>query len=178
MGVDLVTEAEDWSVLPLEELAERALAGVTAELGLPGDVEISLLACSDDRIAVLNGEFRDKPKATNVLSWPAEDLAPDTPGEPPLPLPPPDFPGEPPFLGDIALAFETCAAEAEAGGKPLGSHVMHLLVHGILHLLGYDHVTDSDAVLMESTEVRILGQLGEPDPYGSESASPTGRYLE
>ena len=70
-----------------------------------------------------------------------------------------------PQLGDIALAWETCAAEAEEAGKPIADHVTHLIVHGFLHLLGYDHIREGDARLMETLEVRILASLGLSDPY-------------
>ena len=70
-----------------------------------------------------------------------------------------------PDLGDIALGFETCAREADEAGKPLEDHVSHLIVHGLLHLLGYDHQHDSDADLMEATEIAILAKLGVPNPY-------------
>jgi probable rRNA maturation factor len=80
-------------------------------------------------------------------------------------LPEPGEADDPESLGDIAIAWETCAREAEAQGKPMANHVTHLLVHGVLHLLGYDHVEDEDALLMEGLEVRILASLGVSDPY-------------
>jgi probable rRNA maturation factor len=72
---------------------------------------------------------------------------------------------DPVELGDIAIAYETCEREAAAQGKPMADHVTHLLVHGLLHCLGYDHVDDEDAAVMEATEVRILASLGLSDPY-------------
>jgi len=120
--------------------------------------EIAVLGCDDARIAALNGDFRAKPQATNVLSWPSADRAAGAPGgRPALPAP-----GE---LGDIAIAFETCTREAAAQGKPFAAHVSHLLVHATLHLLGYDHITAQDAALMEGLEVEILATLGVPNPY-------------
>jgi probable rRNA maturation factor len=80
-------------------------------------------------------------------------------------LPPPNPVGPPEELGDIALAWETCAREAAEADKPVEHHVAHLLVHGLLHLLGFDHETDPDAELMEELETRILARLGVPDPY-------------
>lgn len=162
--VDLVIEADAWTGLDLDDLAERAAVQTLRHLGLPEAAEISLLATNDARIAVLNADFRAKETATNVLSWPAEDLSADDPGGQPA-VPEADFPDAPVFLGDIAIAWETCGREAESGGKSLESHVLHLIVHGILHLLGYDHVRDDDAVLMERLEVEILAELGLPDPY-------------
>ena len=121
------------------------------------------MACNDARIAELNAEFRCKPTPTNVLSWPAEDLSSEIPGAAPN-RPTPDFTGEI-ALGDIAIAWDTCAREAKEQGKPMRDHVTHLIVHGVLHLLGYDHIRDEDATLMERLEVDILCKLGIDDPY-------------
>ncbi|TDK50598.1 rRNA maturation RNase YbeY [Antarcticimicrobium luteum] len=164
MTIDLTLEDPAWRALDLDSLANRAAWATLTHLGLDPEVcEIALLACDDDRIADLNAEFRDKPGPTNVLSWPAEDLAAETPGASPD-LPEPDFTGEI-ALGDIAIAYGTCAREAEAQGKSLADHACHLIVHGLLHLLGYDHIRDPDATLMEALEVEILGRLGLDDPY-------------
>ncbi len=162
MLTDTMIEDPRWDAVALDELAETAAAATLTHLGLnPADWEISILACDDARIAALNAEFRDKAGATNVLSWPSEDRAARTPGaEPQLPAP-----GLDPELGDIALAYDTCMAEALAAGKDPGDHVTHLLVHGVLHLLGFDHIRDEDATLMERIEAEILGKLGLPDPY-------------
>ena len=127
--------------------------------------EVSLLGCDDARIAQLNTEFREKASPTNVLSWPAEDLAADSAGQTPI-LPEPDFSGEI-ALGDIAISYDTCAREAAEAGKNMDDHVTHLIVHGLLHLLGYDHIRDLDATLMEGVEVEILGKLGIDDPYNA-----------
>ncbi|NDR59508.1 rRNA maturation RNase YbeY [Aliiruegeria sabulilitoris] len=162
--VDVVIEAEAWDVIGLRELAERAVRTSLRHLRLPAAAEVAVLATDDARITLLNADFRAKEAATNVLSWPSEDLSADTPGGQPL-LPEADFPGEPAFLGDIALAWETCSREAVAAGKPVEAHVCHLVVHGLLHLLGYDHISEEDAALMEGIEVEILGKLGLPDPY-------------
>jgi len=163
MSVDVIIEDDRWQEAGLEASAEAAAAAALAHLGLePEEWEVSLLACDDARIATLNAEFRGKPTPTNVLSWPSEERAPDAPGQrPDLPLPGPD-----PELGDIAIAYDTCLREAEDGGKPLADHVTHLIVHAVLHLLGYDHENDPDAALMEGLETEILGKMGLPDPYG------------
>jgi probable rRNA maturation factor len=138
---------------------------VLAELGLaPEGFQISLLGCDDARIAVLNADFRGKPQPTNVLSWPSEDRAAETPGGTPEP-PEPGSADDPESLGDIAIAFDTCAREAAEQAKPMADHVTHLIVHGVLHLLGYDHIDDADATVMESLEVRILASMGLSDPY-------------
>lgn len=163
--VDTLIEDSRWQAIGIEGIAEAVARAVMADQGLPdAGFEISLLACDDRRIAVLNEDFRGKPVPTNVLSWPAEERGSDREGaRPTAPRPGPG--GMPTELGDIAIAWETCAREAETQGKALRDHVTHLLVHGMLHLLGYDHVRDPDAELMEATEVRILAKLGLEDPY-------------
>ena len=157
--VDIVIEDDRWVAFGLEPLAERVLVAALADLGFSG-VSCVLMACDDARIAALNADFRGKPQPTNVLSWPSQERAAADEGA--LPAAPDLHEAE---LGDIAIAFDTCAAEARAAGKPMANHVSHLLVHGLLHLLGYDHIRDGDAALMEAVEVRILAQLGLDDPY-------------
>ncbi|MEQ9259678.1 MAG: rRNA maturation RNase YbeY [Roseovarius sp.] len=162
MLIDLIVEDARWEEAGLHVLAEDAATATLRHLGLdPGDWEISILACDDKRISALNSDFRGKPQATNVLSWPSEERGAEAPGAAPaLPDPGPD-----PELGDIAIAYETCAREAAEAGRPLAHHATHLVVHATLHLLGYDHIRDPDATLMERIEVEILGKLGLPDPY-------------
>ncbi|MEQ9694715.1 rRNA maturation RNase YbeY [Shimia sp. SDUM112013] len=165
MLTDTILEDARWQEVDLDTLAERAAVAALAHLGLdPQDFEIAVLACDDTRIADLNRDFRDKPAPTNVLSWPSDERGAALDGAVPDP-PVPGFAGMPEELGDIAIAFETCAREASAAGKPLADHVTHLMVHGVLHLLGYDHVRDKDATLMEGLETAILGKMGLPDPY-------------
>ena len=164
MQIDLTFEDSDWTVLDLQSLADAAAAQTLGHLNIDAsECDISLLACSDARIADLNRDFRNKPNPTNVLSWPAADLAAEHPGAMPI-QPEPDITGEL-SLGDIAIAFETCQREAAEAGKPMADHVTHLIVHGMLHLLGYDHILDLDATLMERLEGEILGNLGVDDPY-------------
>lgn len=162
---DTVIEDPRWQDADLPVLAETAARCALRHLGLPTDgYEIAVLACDDAQIAELNAEFRKKPTPTNVLSWPSFDLAADREGTVPLAPPAPDpVMGE--GLGDIALAYETCQREASNAGKDFDHHITHLIVHGVLHLLGYDHVRDGDATLMEGLETEILGKLGLPDPY-------------
>jgi probable rRNA maturation factor len=163
--VETVIEDARWDAFGLPALAERAGRATLAAFGLPSDgFSISLMGCDDARIAVLNADFRGKPLPTNVLSWPSEERGAEYVGEAPV-LPDPGEFDDPDSLGDIAIAWETCAREAEEQGKPMPDHVTHLLVHGVLHLLGYDHVEDEDAALMEGLEVRILASLGVSDPY-------------
>jgi probable rRNA maturation factor len=164
MAVDLVVEESGWTDGHLGALAQSACTAALAALGLdPDRYEISLLGCNDARIAALNAGFRGKPQATNVLSWPAHDIALPTGQMPELPVP--GSGGAAAELGDIAIAHETCAAEAAAMAKPFDDHVRHLLVHATLHLLGFDHINDADAALMQGLETRILETLGIPDPY-------------
>lgn len=163
--VDTLTEDARWDAFGLGPLADEAARQTLRGLGLPeSGYEISLLGCSDARIAELNADFRGKPQPTNVLSWPsAERGAVRDGGVPARPRPgPAEMPAE---LGDIAIAWETCEREASEQGKPFREHVTHLVVHGILHLLGYDHVRDGDAALMEAAETKILAGMGLPDPY-------------
>lgn len=153
---ECVIEDDRWQAADLEDLAARAIAATLNWHRIRGEVVV--MGCDDARIAALNADFRGKPQATNVLSWPSAEPAPRAPGA----IPP--LTGEE-ELGDIAIAYETCVSEAQAQAKPLHHHVQHLLVHATLHLLGYDHLNDPDAELMETTERRILDGLGIPDPY-------------
>jgi len=129
--------------------ALAALVG--APRRLPTDVALAIALAGDTAARVLNRDFRGKDKPTNVLSFPADARA--------------TAPGAPRFLGDIVLARQTVAREARAQHKRLADHLTHLVVHGTLHLLGYDHEIDAEAVRMERLEVRILTGLGIPDPY-------------
>lgn len=161
MTVETVTEDERWMRADLPALADAAVCAVLRKAAPRGtDWEVSVLGCSDNRIAMLNAEFRGKPSPTNVLSWPSEERAADRPGAKPRPPSPMDT-----ELGDIAIAYETCVREADTVGIPIVDHVTHLLVHGTLHLLGYDHETDEDAALMERLEVETLATLGVANPY-------------
>jgi probable rRNA maturation factor len=163
--VDLRIASGDWRSLPdAAGVADAAARAALAEAGLDAArVEISLLLTGDAEVAVLNGQFRGKPQPTNVLSWPAFPLAPPAPGQAP-PLPPLDAAAVVP-LGDIALAQPTIAREAAAQNLAFADHVTHLIVHGVLHLLGYDHGTEPDAELMEGIERHALARLGVADPY-------------
>lgn len=163
--VETVIEDARWEAFGLAALGERAARAALTGVGLPVEgFAVCLMGCDDARIAVLNADFRGKPQPTNVLSWPADDRGAEVSGETPEP-PEPGLPDDPEPLGDIAIAWDTCAREAEAQGKPMADHVTHLIVHGVLHLLGYDHIDDADAALMEGLEVQILASLGVSDPY-------------
>jgi len=164
-ALDILIEDDRWSAIPLAALAARVFGAMLDDLGLePGRFAVSILACGDTRIARLNAAFRGKPAPANVLSWPAEDRTAAVPGEMPR-LPRPHPSGPPLDLGDVALSHGAIAREAAAAGCPFARHLTHLLAHGALHLLGFDHIDDADAALMEGIETRVLVKLGAPDPY-------------
>jgi probable rRNA maturation factor len=159
--MQLDIDIEDWPAGEWEALAERAAqaAGEGEPLLANPRLAVSLLFTSDAEVHALNREWRERDKPTNVLSFPMleraelEALAPG---------------GSPVMLGDIALAHETCAREAVQKGVSLTDHAAHLIVHGLLHLAGHDHVeSDAEAEVMEALETRILAKLGIADPYGA-----------
>lgn len=162
MTLDTIYEDDRWQTLELDALAENSASLTLIHLGYqPDEFEACVLACDDARIQALNDDFRDKATPTNVLSWPSAERGAETPGAQPTPLMLPDDAE----LGDIAISYDTCAREAAAADKSMTDHVTHLIIHGLLHLLGYDHIRDEDATLMEGIEVQILGKLGIPNPY-------------
>ena len=163
--VETLIEDHRWHGLDLAPLAERAARAALAGAGIaPQGFTLCLMACDDARIAVLNAQFRGKAQATNVLSWPSGDRAAEIIGDPPPPPEPGDA-DDPLHLGDVALAFDTCQREAAEQEKSLSDHACHLIVHGTLHLLGYDHEDDADAALMERLEISALATLGVANPY-------------
>ena len=122
-----------------------------AQLSLPPEAELSVVLAGDETLQALNREWRDKDKPTNVLSFPSEEVEPgETPGI---------------LLGDIVISMETTAREAELENKHPDHHFTHLIIHGFLHLFGYDHETTTDAEIMESLETRILAELNIENPY-------------
>ena len=150
IAVDLVADAGDWSGLGAnaQAIVQRAADAVAAVPGMVGaDRDVTVALSSDAAVLALNAQFRGKAKATNVLSFPAGGGAAAD------------------FLGDVILAAETVAREATEQGTPFAHHVQHLVVHGILHLIGYDHETAEDAERMEALEIAILGGLGIENPY-------------
>ena len=154
MIVSIEVEDESWSALPdLEKLAQKSVAAALAGAGIASDgCAVALLFTDDAAIADINAEWRGKDKPTNVLSFPAPENMPVPEGE-----------SHP--LGDVALAHGVIAREAAEQGKTLRDHTVHLIVHGVLHLLGYDHETDDEAEEMERLETCILKGLGISDPY-------------
>ncbi|RUV72614.1 MAG: rRNA maturation RNase YbeY [Mesorhizobium sp.] len=152
VDIDIALEAGDWpEEAELTRLVHRAVAAAFAEIGVAGRSELSIVFSVDANIRSLNAGWRGKDKPTNVLSFPAFPL---TAGGP-----------LPPMLGDIVLAAETVAREAALEDKPVDNHIIHLVIHGLLHLLGYDHETDAEAEEMEAIERAALARLAIPDPY-------------
>jgi probable rRNA maturation factor len=153
--IDIALMREDAGWPPeaaLLALAQRIVCAACGDLKLAAaPCELSLVFANDAMIQSLNAQWRGKDQPTNVLSFPAFPLKPGA--------------NLPPLLGDIVLARETVAREALAEDKPFDNHVGHLLLHGFLHLLGYDHETEAEAFAMQTLETRILASLAIPDPY-------------
>ncbi|GHE54335.1 endoribonuclease YbeY [Camelimonas fluminis] len=156
--IDVVIESPLWQALrDAEALAGRAALAAVAASGVAvmDGAELSLMLADDAAVQELNRTWRGKDKPTNVLSWPAAD---------------PDDLVRSPHCGDIAVAYETLVREAADEGKTVADHFTHLVVHGVLHLLGYDHETDDEAEEMETLETDVLAGLGVADPYGPDGA--------
>ncbi|MGV1014358.1 MAG: rRNA maturation RNase YbeY [Methyloceanibacter sp.] len=157
LEVDVVRHGEPWdgsriTDAMLERAASAALAA--APMPSPGNYEISIVLTDDAEMRTLNRTWRGKDAPTNVLSFPADDAV-----------------RGPGFLGDVVLAYETTLNEARDGNLPLADHVSHLVVHGVLHLLGLDHGEDGEAERMEALERNALAALGIADPYAEERAA-------
>jgi len=155
--IDIEIAAEGWtSALPDAEALARAAAEATFAVLARQDGAldgVAILLADDSTVQELNARFRGQDKPTNVLSFPAAENPEG-------------------HLGDVVLALEVCAREAAEQGKPLGWHLQHLVAHGVLHLVGYDHMDDAEAEEMEGLERVILAGLGAPDPY----APPQGDH--
>jgi len=157
--IEVEIEADAWlAALPTAaavcvRAAEAALGSALAPAAAPANPgEVTVLLTDDEEVRDLNARFRGQDKPTNVLSFPSpEHFAP--------------------HLGDVALAYETCAREAAEQGKPLAHHLSHLVAHGVLHLLGWDHQTDAEADEMEALERTVLAALGIPDPYAARNGT-------
>ena len=153
LGVEIVQRSDQWRAAGLDErLVERAAqcAFLAAQRG-GGDAEVAIVLSADEEVRALNATWRRSDKPTNVLSFPAADHG--TPHD------------EPRMLGDVVLAFETVSAEAQASAIDFADHTAHLVVHGVLHLLGHDHENDDEARAMEALERHVLAGLGIADPY-------------
>ena len=158
--IDIAEPCAQWrGRLPeVERLCnEAARAALARAGGTPRSTELSIVLGDDALVHALNRQWRGQDKPTNVLSFPIAPM-----------MLPSDAPR---LLGDVVLAFETVAAEAAAQRKPLAHHLSHLVVHGVLHLMGYDHEAAGEAVRMEALEVAVLSELGVPDPYRVAEAS-------
>ena len=166
LDIDVLAESPAWrDGFPATEnvCREAAVAAFDGGCHGAGRAEVSLVLSDDARVKLLNQEFRGRDRATNVLSFPNHTAA-----ELAAPWPP----DRPMLLGDIVVAYETIAAEAVAERKDFSHHLGHLVVHGMLHLLGYDHRTETEADEMEWLETRILATLGVPNPYPPEDGRP------
>jgi len=168
LRLDIILDADpEWdSNTRWDELAHSAATAAIAESAFPQladgprAVEISLRLAGDDEVRLLNAQWCGKDKATNVLSFPmaeGAELADAAAEGPEL------------MLGDIILAHGVCGREAEAKAVPIERHAAHLMVHGTLHLLGYDHQDEAQAADMEAREVRALARIGIADPYRQEA---------
>ncbi|MEN3792760.1 rRNA maturation RNase YbeY [Fulvimarina sp. MAC3] len=144
-----------------EAFISKTLDEVALRFDFPADFvsELSVTLSDDETVREINREWREKDKPTNVLSFPMVELEPG------------DRPG--PLVGDLILAFETCEREALSEAKPFVNHARHLLVHGFLHCLGYDHIEDDEAEEMEALETSILAGFGIPDPYDVADLDPS-----
>jgi len=160
-AVDVLIESEAWRMLPeAEDIVRRAIAyAATSEVAIhPRGAELSVLLCDDQTITALNARWRGQERPTNVLSFPAPPLRGAAPTEKVA-------------LGDIAIAYETLAREASEQGKSVSDHLSHLVVHGFLHLLGYDHCVEGEAEQMERLESGILARIGVANPYATGDAN-------
>ena len=150
---DIEQDSALWEqLIDAEAIAERALEAAVEMAGLTllDGAELGILLSDDEHVKSVNQEWRGIDKPTNVLSFPAVE---------------PTKLARAPFLGDIIIAYETVEREAKAEGKAFADHYAHLVVHGLLHLLGFDHVNEADAERMEALEIAILSSLDIPDPY-------------
>ena len=145
--IDIVVESDLWNRSDVKGIVKRAVAKAAALLSTPA-AELAIVLSDDSAIRSLNRIWRGVDKATNVLSFPTTHAS-----------------GEPALIGDIVLAYETIAGEARAQHKPFAHHVAHLVVHGFLHLVGFDHVDNAEAETMEQVERDVLRLLAIPDPY-------------
>jgi len=170
LDVDVLVSDEMWArhcADPAALCRRTARAGFETALAdgveLSGSrVEVSIVLSDDDRVHALNRDYRGIDRATNVLSFTALE------GENGSHLPA----DAPMLLGDIIVAFETVSGEAKQESKTLEAHLAHMVVHGMLHLMGYDHETDSDADEMETMEIKVLADLGVADPYAGHGRPP------
>lgn len=159
--IEISREAGDWPdgiEAPIRQAAEEALAAAFAPED--GPAELSIVLADDPFVQTLNRDYRGKDAPTNVLSFAFGDDEDEPEGDPDAPV----------LLGDVILSYDTLLREANEQGKPFAHHLAHLVVHGVLHLLGYDHIEDAEADEMEGLETAILARLTIPDPYHMDDA--------
>ena len=161
MSVDLVIEDARWKTLNLLKIANSAFKETLSQLNLRSEIFICcILACSSKKIKGLNAQFRGKNNSTNVLSFPSKpeiyEVRSISKLEPTI---------DPFELGDIAIAYEVCKKEADISKIDFEDHVYHLIIHSLLHLLGFDHEEEKNAAEMEKIEVQVLAKLGINNPY-------------
>jgi probable rRNA maturation factor len=155
---DIAILSDLWEGLPeAESVVRRAVAAVAArpDIAVPAEAELSLALSDDATVQGLNRDYRAKDKPTNVLSFPAPHG---------------------PLLGDVIIAFETLTREAAEEQLTPADHLAHLTIHGLLHLLGYDHETEAEALRMEALETSILAGLGIRDPHAAGRETPDGTH--
>ncbi|MEM8972723.1 MAG: rRNA maturation RNase YbeY [Pseudomonadota bacterium] len=150
---DVVTESGNWRLFePIADHLQKVSGVIERHLELPAThCEVCLALCSDDKVRELNAQYRGKDSATNILSFPSAPLIAEQSG--------------PHLLGDLAVADQTLLNEAAANETPLAAHFTHILLHGVLHLLGFDHLEEQSAKEMEELEIAMLAELDIPDPY-------------
>jgi probable rRNA maturation factor len=153
LDVEVVRHGDAWTQARITDafLRRAARAAISAAPLPPGGYQVTLLLTGDAEMRVLNRTWRGKDASTNVLSFPANEAV-----------------TEPGLLGDVVLAYETTLKEAREQNLALEAHVAHLVVHGVLHLLGFDHVKEAEAERMENLERSVLASLGIADPYAEE----------
>ena len=158
--IDINHEAGEWNLAEASRLLKESRQAVIDALALPDNIYISYLLTDNKKISELNFKFRGESKATNVLSWPSISLEPWTVEYPFTPLSISEV-----EIGDIAFSYEVISEEAQAAHLPLKDHFFHLSLHGLLHLVGFDHLNEHQACYMESLEVKILEKFGKHNPY-------------
>jgi probable rRNA maturation factor len=183
LDISFSLEAGDWetAVADVEQLVETAAraafeAAERPEILDDAPAEMSLVLADDALVQTLNRDYRDKDKPTNVLSFALLDGSDDSDDDTDDVLAREE--GMPILIGDVILAFETVQREALEQGKSFGDHLTHLVIHGVLHLLGYDHQSDPDADRMERLETSILARMGIADPYSANPAQTAGAQGE
>tara|TARA_R110000868_G_scaffold35321_1_gene126769 strand:- start:3372 stop:3944 length:573 start_codon:yes stop_codon:yes gene_type:complete len=169
LEIDIISEAGEWATVA-EAIVRRAAEHAYVVAGFADEAELCIVLANDEFVQTLNKTYRGKDKPTNVLSFPIGGIPAAVGGEPRIGM-------GPRLLGDIVLALETITSEASEQKKSFEHHLTHLVVHGVLHLLGQDHEEDAEAEEMEAMERDILEDLGIADPYAGETG-PEGRAAD